>query len=94
MKLLQFTLVLSAVYSSSEGILAKHFKSKLFYSLTATGRADSRLPKSSKMLITTETSKPLERSQRSFKIGAITIQNDLDEFVRVSVQDGIQNRDG
>ena len=32
-------------------------------------------------------------SLRSFKRGAITFQNDLDEFVRVSVQTGIQNHD-
>ena len=31
----------------------------------------------------------LKRTLRSFKIGSITIQNDLNEFVRVSVQVGI-----
>ena len=72
MKVLQVTLLLSAVYSSSEGNLPHNLKSEVFLFL--------------------EESKKLERSQRSFKIGAITIQNDLDEFVRVSVQTGIQNR--
>ena len=36
--------------------------------------------------------KTLERSPRSFKRGAITILNDLNEFVRVSVQAGIQSQ--
>lgn len=57
MKVLQFTLVLSAVYSSSGRNLEL---------------------------------KTLERSPRSFKRGEITILNGLDEFVRVSVQKGIE----
>ena len=60
MKVLQFTLLWSAVYSSS---------------------GSNR-----------EELKKLERSQRSFKRGTIKILNDLDEFVRVSVQEGIQSR--
>ena len=60
MKVLQFTLLWSAVYSSSGRNLVKL--------------------------------KTLERSARSFKRGEITILNDLDEFVRVSVQAGIQKR--
>ena len=57
MKVLQFTLVLSAVHSFSGRNLEL---------------------------------KTLERSPRSFKRGEITIRNGLDEFVRVSVQKGIE----
>jgi len=82
MKVLQFNIFLLAVKGSFEGYLTTIFKILNLSNISYNSFT--------KFLVEL---KSLDRRSRSFKRGAITIQNDLNQYVKVSVQAGIQNKD-